>query len=1032
MTAQVAEPIERAISNVPRLEKLQSTSANSIALVVAQFEFGTDVKAAQATIEENIRAAGLPAAVEPQVNALNINASPVIIAAIAATDSSDLDTVARIAREEIVPEVTSLEGVAGADLTGGLEPRVQVTLDPDKVAAAGLTVQQIVGVLQANNLTLPSGQLSAEGTKVPVSTTGEFDSVEDIEGLVVGYRQPATAAPGTPTGAGSAPGASGVPGASAAPGATAQPGASAPASAAPSAPSAPSAPTPITLSELGKVELVELPTTGYARTNGQPSLTLTVTKTSDANTVDVADAVEAALADAQARHSGELTVTTVSDLSTFIVESQDGLLREGGLGALFAVVVIFLFLFSIRSTLVAAISIPLSVLTALVVMQLTGISLNVMTLGGLAVAVGRVVDDAIVVLENIYRHRAMGEDRWTAATRGPKEVAGAITASTLTTVAVFLPIGFVGGIVSQLFLPFSLTVTFALLASLICALTVVPVLGYLFIGDVSVKVDEHGEPTKSLWVRIYTPLIRGALRNRWTKFGVLAGAGALFVLSLTLVPLLPTQFINAGSEKILQAVVVPPSGATSEAVLDQAIAAEEIVRGLDGVELVQTSVPGEGDTGFSTIVAALQGQPANSATLTVRYVDTVDLDQATTDLSTALAPVKTDGYEVNVSEAAGFTSNNLNIIVSSEDPDDVAAATDTVLKALEPRTDLLNLGSDLAAATPEVRVTVDPNKALGVGMTAAQVANEVRTVLVETTATTVTTADADAVEVVVRMDPDSVTSVEELQQLPVGTVVKVPLSQIATVEQANVQGTITRIDASPAAQITAEIAGDDTGAVSQEVQATVDDLVASGQIPEGTSVTLAGVTQQQNEAFSGLFASMAVAVLLVYVMMVLTFDSLVTPFIILFSLPLATIGAFPALYITGRPIGVSALIGMLMLIGIVVTNAIVLLDLVERLRREGMPVKDALIEGGKTRVRPILMTAIATILALIPLAAGFNEGSIIASELGTVVIGGLFSSTFLTLLVVPVAYSLVAGAREALARRRGVVATVSAEGAGAG
>ena len=202
MTAQVAEPIERAISNVPRLEKLQSTSANSIALVVAQFEFGTDVKAAQATIEENIRAAGLPAAVEPQVNALNINASPVIIAAIAATESSDLDTVARIAREEIVPEVTSLEGVAGADLTGGLEPRVQVTLDPDKVAAAGLTVQQIVGVLQANNLTLPSGQLSAEGTKVPVSTTGEFDSVEDIEGLVVGYRQPATAAPGASAGAG--------------------------------------------------------------------------------------------------------------------------------------------------------------------------------------------------------------------------------------------------------------------------------------------------------------------------------------------------------------------------------------------------------------------------------------------------------------------------------------------------------------------------------------------------------------------------------------------------------------------------------------------------------------------------------------------------------------------------------------------------------------------------------------------------------------------------------------------------------------
>ena len=254
-------------------------------------------------------------------------------------------------------------------------------------------------------------------------------------------------------------------------------------------------------------------------------------------------------------------------------------------------------------------------------------------------------------------------------------------------------------------------------------------------------------------------------------------------------------------------------------------------------------------------------------------------------------------------------------------------------------------------------------------------------------------------------------SVDDLRKLPVGTAVKAPLDTVAAVEEIDVQGSITRIDGAPAAQVTAEISSPDTGAVSIAVQQEIDLLEAAGQIPAGIDVTLAGVTQQQTEAFSGLFVSMAVAVLLVYVMMVLAFNSLVTPFIILFSLPLAMIGAFPALYLTGRPIGVSALIGMLMLIGIVVTNAIVLLDLVERLRREGLSTRDALIEGGKTRVRPILMTAIATILALIPLAAGFNEGSIIAAELGTVVIGGLFSSTFLTLLVVPVVYSLVDGAR---------------------
>jgi hydrophobic/amphiphilic exporter-1 (mainly G- bacteria), HAE1 family len=998
VASQVAEPIERAISGVPRLEKLQSTSANSVALVVAQFSFGTDVKETQAAIEENIASAGLPESVKPDVSALNINASPVVIASIAAKNQDGLEAAADVARTEIVPEILGLEGVASADLTGGLEQQVLVTLDPDKLADTGITVAQISGVLQANDLTLPSGQLTTDGAKVPVSTTGALGSVEAIRDLVVGMKLPAAIPP-------------------AAPAASPDPNAS-PAPSTPTA--APAAqPTPVTLGDLGTVEAEGVATTGYARTNGQPALTLTVTKTSTANTVEVAEAVEKSLEEAGARHTDTLSVAVVQDLSTFIKESQQGLLREGGLGALFAVLTIFLFLFSLRSTLVAAISIPLSILTALVVMQLAGISLNIMTLGGLAVAVGRVVDDAIVVLENIYRHRALGEDRLTAVTRGPREVAGAITASTLTTVAVFLPLGFVGGLVTQFFLPFSLTVTFALLASLVCALTVVPVLAYLVIDRVKLSVDEHGEPKNSFWIRAYVPAISIALRNRWTKWAVLGIATALFVASLSLVGSLPTQFINAGSEKILQAVVIPPAGASSEAVLDQATHAEAIVIDLPDVQLVQTSVPGEGDLGFRAVVAALQGQPANSATLTVRYAPGVDLETKTQELSTALTPVKTDGFDVNVSESAGFTSNNLNVVVSGDDPKDVEAATATVVDALSDRTDLVNLKSDLVKATPTVIVTVDPNKAINVGSTAAQIGAEVRAALVPTTATTTTIdANSDPVDVVIRLDPDAVSSVDDLRDLPVGTAVKAPLDTVATVEEVDVQGSITRIDGAPAAQVTAEISSPDTGAVSLAVQQEIDSLEAAGQIPAGVDVTLAGVTQQQTEAFSGLFASMAVAVLLVYVMMVLAFNSLVTPFIILFSLPLAMIGAFPALYLTGRPIGVSALIGMLMLIGIVVTNAIVLLDLVERLRRDGMSTKDALIEGGKTRVRPILMTAIATILALIPLAAGFNEGSIIAAELGTVVIGGLFSSTFLTLLVVPVVYSLVDGARVGVSRWR--------------
>ncbi|HEU0243788.1 MAG TPA: efflux RND transporter permease subunit [Candidatus Limnocylindrales bacterium] len=1003
---QVTKPIEQAISGVPRLESLQSTSANSLALVVAQFSFGSDVKEIRASIEQNLQTAGLPSTVTPQVTALNINSSPVIIASIAATSQDGLSAAATVAQDDIKPALLAIDGVGSVDITGGEEQRVLVTLDPDKLAANGISIGQVTGVLAANNLTFPSGEITTDTSKISVSTIGRIESVDAVKALVVGVKVP-QAGPVGPT----APTASGAPAGATASGA---PG-GATASGAPDASPAtttPAAPTPVTIGDLGTVEVQGVATTGYARTNGQPALSVSVSKTSDANTVQVADAVTATLNEIAAQHTDTVSVTVVSDLSNFIKESRDGLLREGGLGALFAVLTIFLFLFSIRSTIVAAVSIPLSILTALVIMQATGVTLNIMTLGGLAVAVGRVVDDAIVVLENIYRHRALGESRRDAAINGPKEVAGAITAATITTVGVFLPLGFVGGLVSQFFLPFALTVTFALLASLVCALTVVPVLAYLLIDKVKLNVDEDGEPRNSLWIRLYTPTITGVLRSRWTRLGTVGIALVLFMITGALAPLLPTAFINAGSENIVQATIAPPAGASTEAVLAHTTQAEEILKQDPNVVLVQTSIPGEGEAGFQTITAAMSGRPANSARMAIRLSDTVDLTEYTKVLSDALAPVKTDGFDVAIAQLAGFSSNNLNVVVAGDNATDVATANDAVLATLSDNADLLNLKSDLSKGTPEIQVTPDPNKSIMVGLTAAQVAQEVRAALVGSVATRVVIDDGGTTaDIFVELDPAAVASVDDLRKLPVGAVTKVPLGTIASVEQVDAQGSITRIDQSPAASISAEIASENTGKVSKDVQAEIDALVADGKIPQGVDVRLAGVTAQMDEAFGGLFFSMGVAVLIVYVAMVLTFNSLITPFIILFSLPLATIGALPALFLTGRPLGVSALIGFLMLIGIVVTNAIVLLDLVERLRAQGMSTHDALIEGGRTRVRPILMTAIATILALVPLAAGFNQGSIIAAELGTVVIGGLFSSTFLTLLVIPAIYSLVDGGR---------------------
>jgi len=983
VTEQVTKPIEAAIGSTSRLDSLQSTSANSLSVVIAQFTFGTDIKETRAAVEQAIGSTALPEGVEPRVIVQNINAQPVIIASITPVGETTLEDAASLTRTALAPDLQGVEGVSGVDVTGGAERRVRITLDPAKLTAAGISLQQIQGVLRANDITFPVGQITIDGTTVPVSALHRFESIEELEALVVGVHVPALQDPARRVAF---------------------------------VPRWP--PGPVALGSLGRIELVEVATTGYSRTDGVPSISLQVQKTSDANTVAVAAAVQDRLAGLADEYAGRLEIRPLVDLSTFITESRDGLLREGGLGAVFAVVVIFLFLLNLRSTVVAAVSIPLSLVAALALMLVAGISVNIMTLGGLAVAVGRVVDDSIVVLENIYRHRGRGDDMATAVIDGTREVASAITSSTLTTVAVFLPLGFVGGLISQFFLPFALTVTFALIASLIVALTVVPVLATLLLRTVKLNLDEHGEPRRTIWQRAYEPVLRLALRSRLTRWGTIGLAAALFVLTSGLVADLPTQFINSGSEKYLIVTVVPPSGAATDDVTARAAEVEAILLADDEVRYIQTTIPGEGDTSFQTLVSARTGRPANSASMFVRLDDAAELRASADRLTETLAPIVADPWSVSIEENSGFGGASLNVVVSGTDADRIASGSEAVADALAGITELVNVNSDLARSSPEIQVRVDPNKALLLGSSTAQIAGDLRTVLVGGPVGRVV-LDEQPLTVDLRIDgAGSLTSLGALKRLPVGIVGTAPLGSVADVSLVVAQGRVTRVDEAEAATISATIRSQDQGAVAVAVGAAIDGLRDAGDL-EGVAVSIGGVTAQQSEAFAGLFAAMAVAILLVYVVMVLVFDSLVDPLVIMFSLPLATIGAFPLLAVTGRPIGISALIGFLMLIGIVVTNAIVLLDLVEQLRHKGMSTDRALIAAGRTRVRPILMTAVATIIALFPLALGLNEGSIIAAELGTVVIGGLLSSTVLTLVVVPVVYSLIDGAKVWVRRRLG-------------
>ncbi len=581
--------------------------------------------------------------------------------------------------------------------------------------------------------------------------------------------------------------------------------------------------------------------------------------------------------------------------------------------------------------------------------------------------------------------------------------------------AVFLPIGFVGGIVSQFFLPFALTVTFALLASLVCALTVVPVMATLFIDRIKLNPDEGVEHHDTIVQRIYTPLLRAALHNRRSRWSVIGISALLVVFAGLLVPHIPTQFLDTGSQKYLQISVAPPSGTPSASVLTEAKAVEAKLRTYSEINLIETTVPGDSDTGFSALEAAFTGGASNSATIVVRLDNSVDLNAEQKKLAGDLASLQVDSWQIQVAQQSMTGSGAISVVVSGTNPADVTSATAAVVADLKTLPDLINVKSDLATTASEYQIDVDPNKAILDGTSTAGVQAEVSNALTGTKAGTVSLAGVPA-DIYLQLD-SKLDSLQALQQMPVG-VGNMPLGQIATVSQQQTQARISRVDQSPASTISADTTSQDTGGVSSEIQKEINKLQAAGKL-SGVTVTLSGVTEEMNNAFGGLIVSMAIAILLVYLVMVLVFNSLIDPLVIMFSLPLATIGAFPALFITQRAIGISAMIGFLMLIGIVVTNAIVLLDLVEQHRRRGLPMYEALMQGGRTRVRPILMTAIATILALIPLGLGLSQGEIIASELATVVIGGLFTSTFLTLIVVPVVYSLVDDAKVITRRKLG-------------
>ncbi|MCH7481646.1 MAG: efflux RND transporter permease subunit [Chloroflexi bacterium] len=650
------------------------------------------------------------------------------------------------------------------------------------------------------------------------------------------------------------------------------------------------------------------------RTNGRPSLSINVLKEADANTIDVSDGVLAEIELAKDRLPADIEFVTIMDQGPEIRTSINTLTREVILGAILAVMVIFAFLLSVRPTIVTSISIPASVLGGLLIMAWQDMSLNIITIGALAIAVGRVVDDSIVVMENIYRHIQAGEARIPAALAATREVTGAITTSTLTTIAVFGPLGFIGGIIGAFFLPFALVVTYSLLASLVVALTVVPVLGSFLI-----RGTERAPEGDTVLQRVYTPILRWSLGHRlWT----LLGAGAVFLGSLGLLAGIPVAFITGGEQNIVVVEMTAPPGTPIEgtlAQLDEVEAALAALKDEGTVDIYRSRVGATGG-GFGPG----QGGPGSldSANILVILGDGVDALETLDVLRSALAG---EGRTIAVSLAGGGgpDGSRMELVLAGEDYGLLAATALGIVDALGNIDGLIDVRT---AAVP-------------------------------------------------------------LEALPGGRPAQ-----------------MSRINGRQAVTVTGTITAQNTQGVSRAVDAEVERL----GLPDGVQLETGGVFADIEELFSQMIRAMVIGIVLVYAVMMVSQRSLVTPFVIILTLPLASIGALGALFITQRTLGLSSLLGLLMLIGLVVTNAIVLIAFVEQLRKRGLSVYDALMEGGRTRLRPILMTAFTTSFALLPLAIFISESAgVVGAELATVVIGGLMTSTMLTLVVTPVIYSLL-------------------------
>lgn len=990
----LTKPIEEAVGVVRNVRLVRSVSRTGQSDVTLEFLWGTDMDIAGVDVREKVDIIELPLeANRPLLLRFDPSSEPILRLGLLNREvaegeqqgpATDLKALRRLAEDRIKNDLEAEEGTAAVKVSGGLEDEIQIQVDQQKLAQLGISIETISQRIRAENVNLSGGRLEEGSQRFLVRTINEFQTVEEFANAIV----------------------------------------------------ANVADRPVYLRDVATVTRGFKEREAITRVNGRESVELAVYKEGDANTVQVANRVERRLEQVRKSLPENLELIKIYDQSKFISSAINDVTSAAVFGGILAIIVLYGFLRDARATTIIAVAIPISVIGTFLLMYSNEVSLNIMSLGGIALAVGMLVDNAIVVLENIVRKREEGQGVLEAARNGTAEVSTAVIAATLTTIAVFFPMVFISGVAGQLFRDQALTVTFALVFSLIVALTLIPMLAALGTGS---RYEETGEQSAAgwftrgvasivraiawifglvrwvfwalLWVpgrllqslyttvaRRYEPLLKWSLAHR---AAVVVGAAAIFFSTMLLVPRLGSELIPQLSQGEFNLDIrLAPGAPLTET--DRAIqVAQAAAAGIDDVD-TSYSVAGTGnrldanpvDSGENTGTLSISLKPGSG-----RLAEDATMNRMRQELS-RLAGVQ---YEFSRPSLMTFASP-MQIEVSGFDLLGLDAVNQVLVRELGNSGRFTDIRTTIELGNPEIQIIFDQERAAALGMSVRDIADRVVANVRGELATRYTWRDKK-IDVLVRSVDQQKASVEEIRKLIVNPMSARPvtLEAVAEIVVARGPAEIRRVAQERVAIISANLAYGDLGAAVTEVQGIIDRT----PMPPGINAMVSGQNEEMQDSFRSMQFALALAVFLVYLVMASQFESLIHPFVILFTIPLALVGAVLALFLTGTTINVVAFIGVIMLAGIVVNNAIILVDMINQLRSQGMEKTEAILEAGRARLRPIMMTTLTTILGLLPMAISFGEGTEVRTPMAITVIGGLLVSTLLTLVVIPVVYSLL-------------------------